>query len=412
MPRTSFSESVFVLLFCAVLAGCSPAEDTAETAADDEIKLRLEPVAMEALPGYDAPVPDGFAAAMERSCAPMMRRDPAAPYGPNALGGTAADWQPACQSLGQMPVRAWLEDHFQAYRVYDDQKADGLFTGYYEPLLNGSLTPSAEFSTPLYAKPDHLITANLGDFSEDLKGTTLFGKIDGQRFVPFDTRQDIDQGSLDGKVSELVWVDSAIDAFFLHIQGSGSVDLPDGTRIRVGYASQNGRAYYAIGRALIDRGILTRENVSLQSIRGWMEDNPDQATALMQMNPSYIFFHLIEGDGPLGAQGVALTPEVSLAVDRRLFPYGMPVWLDAEDPLQPDTRLQELMVAQDTGGAIRGAVRGDVFWGAGEMAAEKAGQMKSRGGYWVFLPKSIDIPEDYQYTPRPDPKWWERLKFW
>jgi membrane-bound lytic murein transglycosylase A len=408
-----------VLLLCAFLSGCALGlggkKDSAEK-NDSEAKLRLQPVPINSLTGYQPSPHQGFMEAFEKSCTAILAKPASASYGPNDLGGTVADWQPACQAVrlskGAMAPTNLLSNYFQAYRVYEDTDPEGLFTGYYEPLLQGSWEKSERYATPLYLKPETLISADLGAFSEDLKGKIVYGKVKDDRLIPFDSRADIEAGSLADQATELIWVDNPVEAFFLHIQGSGSVDLPDGQRIRVGYASQNGRAYYAIGRELIKREILTKENVSLQTIRAWLEANPEQAVEVMQLNPSYIFFHKVEGDGPLGAQGVALTPETSLAVDRRLIPYGTPVWLDAEDPLQPDARFRKLMVAQDTGGAIRGAVRGDVFWGSGDMAAEKAGRMKSKGGYWIFLPQTIEIPEKYRY----EQKFWTKIKdkliFW
>ena len=181
-------------------------------------------------------------------------------------------------------------------------------------------------------------------------------------------------------------MDSAADAFFLHIQGSGRIRLPDGSIMRVGYAGTNGHPYTAIGRELIARGAVPREKMSMQAIRGWLTANPADGARLMRTNKSYVFFRELTGDGPLGAQGVALTPERSLAVDRRLLPLGLPVWLDTAEP--DGTPFRRLMVAQDTGGAIRGAVRADVFWGPGARAADRAGKMKSPGRYWFLIPRA------------------------
>jgi len=181
-----------------------------------------------------------------------------------------------------------------------------------------------------------------------------------------------------------------VDAFFLHIQGSGRVELDDGRSLRVGYAAQNGHPYTAVGRVLIARGEVTREAMSMQAIRAWLDANPGEAQALMNENASYVFFNVIEGDGPLGAQGVALTVGRSLAVDRRFVPLSVPVWLDSVTP--DGARLQRLMIAQDTGGAIRGPVRGDVYWGHGDAAADIAGRMKSAGFAYLLLPHGLDVP--------------------
>jgi membrane-bound lytic murein transglycosylase A len=186
---------------------------------------------------------------------------------------------------------------------------------------------------------------------------------------------------------EIVWVDDPVDAFFLHIQGSGRVRMEDGSVIRLGYAGHNGHAYFAIGRELVRRGNMTVDQVSMQSIRAWMEIHSEQAADLMLLNPSYIFFKEIDGGGPIGAQGVILTPGRSLAVDRRYVPLGVPVWLDTADPLKPGKPWRRLMVAQDTGGAIKGIVRGDIFFGYGDTAAKQAGRMRQQGHVYLLLPR-------------------------
>ena len=193
---------------------------------------------------------------------------------------------------------------------------------------------------------------------------------------------------LSGKGLELVWVDDPVDAFFLQIQGSGLIRLPSGKILRVGYAGKNGQPYFAIGRDLVARGALTTENVSLQTIRAWLAANPAEAQAVMNKNQSYVFFRAITGAGPIGAQGVPLTAGHSLAVDRRYIPLGAPLWLDTADPLVPGAPLRRLVIAQDTGGAIKGVVRGDFFWGSGDRARNGAGKMKEPGRFYILLPRS------------------------
>jgi membrane-bound lytic murein transglycosylase A len=215
--------------------------------------------------------------------------------------------------------------------------------------------------------------------------------------VPFSDRATIDSGSIAHRGLELCWVDDAVDAFFLHIQGSGVVELDGGGVMRVGYAAQNGHAYTSIGRVLMDRGELPKEEVSMQSIRAWLGAHPDQAASILHENASYIFFHELTGEGPLGSLGVPLTAGRSLAVDRAFLPLGLPLWLDAEAPVafgDGTTELRRMVVAQDTGGAIKGPVRGDVFWGHGEEAAEVAGRMKHQGRLWLLLPKGFVPPEE------------------
>ena len=231
----------------------------------------------------------------------------------------------------------------------------------------------------------------LGDFRTDFAGERIAGRVVDGRLRPYPSRGDIVAGTLAGRGLEIAWVADPVDAFFLQIQGSGRLALPDGRIVRVGYDGQNGRPYTAIGRVLVEEGALAREAVSMQSIRAWLAAHPDRAEGVMNANSSYVFFRRLAGDGPIGAQGVALTPQRSIAVDPRFVPYSVPVWLDATAPT-PDggaAALRRLMIAQDTGGAIRGPVRGDVFWGAGEDAAAIAGRMNDRGRWWILLPRTL-----------------------
>ena len=299
------------------------------------VEPRLEPIAFSELDGWAL---DDFASALqafERSCGKIERIDPKTDWG---LAGKAVDWQRVCQELPAAgDSRRFFETHFVAHKVWLGKEREGLFTGYYEPLLFGARQPGGRYTIPIRQRPSDLITLNLGDFSEDLKGKRLAGRINGQKLVPYADRAAIDAGAIDDKSDTLLWVDDSIAKFFLQIQGSGQVQLAGGDVVRVGYAAQNGHAYRAIGRDLIERGELTRENVSLQSIRQWLLDHPDQADELMHKNASYVFFRELSElngeSGPLGSQNVPLEPERSLAVDRKFWPMGMPIWLDVPAPL-------------------------------------------------------------------------------
>ncbi len=376
------------------------------------------PVEVASLPGWSAD--DVFEAlpALLRSCDRVLAQPADRPLNPVDLGGTPGGWRPFCGALrglggeaGREEVRAVIEREMLAVPLAraDEEAAGGrpgegsgwsrrigLFTGYFEPLLHGSRRRSERYSVPLYTQPSDLVMVDLGRFRDDLRGRRVAGRVRGGSLEPYDDREAIASGSLAGRGLELIWVDDAIDAFFLHIQGSGRVVLDDGTVFRVGYAAQNGHPYHAIGRTLVDWGELTLEEVSLQSIDAWLREHPDRADEVMATNDSYVFFREIRGEGPIGAQGVVLTPERSLAVDRQHVPLGVPVWLDAMVPAAaadaPDDRRQWLLVAQDTGGAIRGAVRGDVFWGAGERARAIAGRMAHRGRYWALVPRGLASP--------------------
>ncbi len=274
-------------------------------------------------------------------------------------------------------------------KPYGNKITTGLFTGYYEAALKGSRTKSGPYKFPLYARPSDLVMVQLGDFRDDLKGRRIAGRVMDGKLKPYENRAQIVNGNWPHNDKVLVWVDNAVDAFFVQIQGSGMVELPDGATMRIGYAGQNGHPYYAIGRELIKRGAVAKDRISMQTIREWLTLNPYEADEIMNTNKSYVFFQELTGEGPIGGEGVALTAERSLAIDRSLLSYGLPIWLalDAEEGNKTTPPWQRLMIAQDTGGAIRGIIRGDIFWGYGDKAEYMAGHMKRTGRYWVLLPK-------------------------
>jgi membrane-bound lytic murein transglycosylase A len=288
-------------------------------------------------------------------------------------------------------VRDFFEAFFQPYQVNNpDGSEQGLVTGYYEPLLHGARKRGGPFQTPLYRTPDDLLTIDLASVYPELKGMRLRGRLVGNKVLPYLSRAELMQSNaLNGK--ELLWVDDSIEAFFLQVQGSGRVQLADTKEtVRVAYADQNGYPYKSIGRYLVDKGELTLEQASAQSIKAWVVAHPAREQELLNANPSYVFFKeekvLDPSIGPKGSLGVPLTPQRSIAVDTQYIPLGVPVYLATTQP-NSDAELQRLMLAQDTGGAIRNAVRADFFWGFGSEAQDKAGKMKQRGMMWVLLPK-------------------------
>lgn len=362
---------------------------------------RFTRIAFGDLPGWDDDDQSAALGAFQISCRIILRRPVAAPLDRGGRFGTVGHWRDVCGAAVDLPLddagaaRAFFERHFNAWQVAKpDGDTNGLFTGYYEPELAGSLTPDARHDVPLYRLPEDLVVADLGAFDDALDGRRLVGRVADGRFAPYYDRAAIADGVLDGRGLELLWVDDPVDAFFLQIQGSGRVRLPDGRVLRVGYAGANGRPYRSIGKVLIDQGEMKPEEVSLQSLRAWLAAHPDRMVSILDQNPSYVFFRLLDDDGPLGAMGAVLSPGRSLAVDRSMLPLGAPVWLDASYPAGvgalSETPLRRLMIAQDTGGAIKGAVRGDVFWGPGDFAELVAGRMKERGSYAVLLPLAID----------------------
>jgi len=314
-------------------------------------------------------------------------------------------WRESCALAEQLPAagsaRTFFETYFLPYRVANaDGSVQGLATGYYEPLLRGSRSKDGPYRYPLYAAPDDLLIVDLGEINPELKHLRLRGRLDGRRVVPYYPRAEIERGlpALAGR--ELLWVDDAVDLFFLQVQGSGRVQLATGELVRVGYADQNGQPYKSIGRYLVEQGELKLEQASMQGIKAWGAANPQRLEALLNQNPSYVFFRELPAaasgqdsgaSGPVGALGVALTPERSIAIDPRYIPLGAPVFLATSRPnsAQP---LARLMLAQDTGGAIRGAVRADYFWGFGEAAGAQAGRMRQNARMWVLLPRNYPLP--------------------
>jgi len=346
-------------------------------------RLVLKPATFKDLPGWEEDALEEAVPVFLRSC--------------RVLTASPGDWQPACDAAVKVPAgdraaaRRFFEANFRPWSTLNPRIPVGLFTGYYEALLQGSRTRHGRFTVPLYGRPPELVMVDLGRFRDSLKGQRIAGlNVKGQ-LLPFPDRKAIDAGALAGRKLEIAWVNDPVGAFFLEVQGSGRIRMDDGRELRVGYAAQNGHPYTAIGRELIARHALTSKEVSMQTIRAWLEAHPDQAREVMERNASYVFFETTRGDAPLGAQGIPLTPGRSLAVDLTHHTLGTPIWLATTSPSakpgEPDRKLRRLLVAQDTGGAIRGPIRGDVFWGFGPDAEAIAGRMKNRGKMWVLLPK-------------------------
>jgi membrane-bound lytic murein transglycosylase A len=364
--------------------------------------LTLAAARFDELPGWTNSDPRSALEAFRRSCSEIQEKAADAPLGGVGYAGVVGDWGAACRQAEELrsadpqTARAFFESAFAPYRL-SDASSDGLFTGYYEPELSGSRTRHGPYQTPLYGVPPDLVAIDRDMFRDSLNapmgGEMMMAMM--MRFVPYPSRAEIVRNGLPGPA--LFYVDDPIDAFFLQVQGSGRILLDDGTVVRAAYAGQNGWPYTPIGAVLLERGELTREEVSLQSIRAWLEAHPDEAEAVLDANESYIFFSEQPiGDptlGALGAEGVPLTPRASLAVDRSVHALGVPVWLEGSAPDadsgQPDRPFDTLLVMQDTGGAIRGVVRGDVYWGYGAEAQSIAGRMKNPGRLTVLLPRAI-----------------------
>jgi membrane-bound lytic murein transglycosylase A len=336
-------------------------------------RFGIAPVGFERLSGW---AHDHISAAVPvflKSCARFLTRADAAPLDAAAASvdfGRVGDWRAPCEAAEALPPgddaasRRFFEASFTPFAVADDGTPEGLFTGYYEIELNGARHPHDRFQTPVYRKPP-----DLGPQPP--------------------TRGAIEDGALAGRGLELFWVDDPIDAFFLQIQGSGRIRLSGGGTVRIGYDGQNGHPYVPVGRLLIERGVIPRDKLTMPAIRSWMKQNPEAGAALRRENPSFVFFREIKSEGPIGSEGVALSAERSIAVDRAFVALGIPVWLEADERFAATDSVRRLMIAQDTGGAIKGPVRGDVFWGTGDAAGARAGVMNANGRYYLLLPRAV-----------------------
>lgn len=384
-------QSLLVSILLLALAACTtPQSETRPAPAQPPLSKpveTLQPSSFDRVPGWDMDDLRQAWPAFLASCQVLVKQ---------------ADWQEPCNigrdinSTDSRAVRNFFESFFVPYQVFNqDGTNTGLVTGYYEPLLRGARKRGGRYQTPLYGVPDDLLTIDLASVYPQLKGMRLRGRAVGNKVVPYWPRAELEKThALAGK--ELLWVDDPLEAFFLQVQGSGRVHLADGKEtVRIAYADQNGYPYQSIGRYLVDRGELKPEQASAQGIKTWAAAHPARRQELFDVNPSYVFFKeekiIDPAKGPKGALGVPLTPQRSIAVDTRFVPPGAPVFLATTQP-NSGVGLQRLMLAQDTGGAIKGAVRADFFWGLGAAAGENAGRMKQRGQMWVLWPKAGTVP--------------------
>lgn len=313
-----------------------------------------------------------------------------------------AVWKNACNAAAQLneqtaknpdssQIQQYFKQYFSVYKASNQDGTDtGMITGYYEPLLKGSRTKSAQYPNPLYAPPDDMITVELDSVFPELKFKRVRGRLVGNKLVPYYNRAEIEKENSPLRGREFIYIDDMIDVFFLQIQGSGLVQLENGEQVHVGYADQNGHPYNSIGRLLVERGELTLAQASMQGIKNWARSNLAKLRDLLNSNPSYVFFRELPAGlpGPLGALGVPILGERSVAIDPKFIPLGAPIFLSTTEP-NSTKPLKRMMMAQDTGGAIKGGVRADFFWGAGPEAGAKAGAMKQTGKIWVFLPREF-----------------------
>ena len=378
------------LLFLLLAAACSP-DNPAPPPASDRSSLGLDPVSFADLPGWNEDRAAEVLPALKRSCDRLLRLPTDRSIGHDGIAGTAADWYAPCAAAARVApgddagARALFETHFLPWQVSESGRAEGLITGYFEPEIAGSRQRGGRFTVPVLGRPNDLVTVDLGRFRPDWRGEQIVGRVEANRLMPYPSRAEIEAGAVDGRAPVLAWTDDPVAFAIMQIQGSGRIRFQDGSLLRFGVAASNGHKFVGLGALLRDEGVLDSTSGSMAGIRAWLKGHPDRAPALMARNPRYIFYALNPGEGPLGTEGVPLTPLRSVAVDPRFLPLGAPLWLDTTDP---DGRpLRRLVMAQDTGAAIKGAVRADLFWGGGEAAFLEAGRMKNPGRLILFLPQ-------------------------
>ena len=367
-----------------ILTACQDKETTAPTPSKPTGPMTGEALTWDKLPGWNLDQAQEAWPALLSNCLAMAKKE--------------ATWAAICQSAQTNPAtdaasaRAFVEQFFTPYQLFGENlKPEGLLTGYYEPLLQGSYEKTERFQYPIYSPPKDMLTIELAELFPELKDKRVRGRlVEGNRVVAYYDRSTIDGPNQPLAGQEIVWVDNKEDLFFLHIQGSGRVQLPDGKVVGVAYANQNGLPYVAIGKRLQEWGKLKPGTINMFSIKQWIRDNPTDADKLLNENPSYVFFSLKENidQGPVGSLGVPLTAGRSLAVDRKVIDLGSLMWVDTT---YPDTNqpLQRLMFAQDTGGAIKGDLRGDFFFGTGQQAETWAGHMKQKVRLYILKPKPL-----------------------
>lgn len=351
-------------------------EQTDDLIQEQPDNLRLTETTFDKLDGFETDQIKQALPALKRSCAVLEKR--------------YTRWREFCKKLNREnftadgELRSFIKKEMRVFAVNNSET--GLFTGYYEPEIEGSLVKTKEYTVPVYALPQDIVRIDLGKFNPKFKGEILFGKQDGKEIKPYLTRREIETGKVNFPAKIIAWVKEPAELFILQIQGSGILKLPDGKKIGIGYAGNNGHAFTGIGSVMAQRGLLKDGVYTMAEIKNWLIANPRQAQSLMHENPRYIFFKKTDRPGAVGSLGVPLTAGRSLAVDPAYVPLGSFLWLQTTAP--DGSALNRLVTAQDTGSAIKGAVRGDFFWGTGDKALKEAGRMKSRGVYFLLLPKS------------------------
>ncbi len=367
-------------------------------------QLTLKPTSFVNLPGWENDHQAAAFSALQNSCRTILATGETTPLGSEMIKISFQDWQPVCESalqlqnLSDIQARRFFEKWFKPYAVYAGNNPNGLFTGYYLPELTGTSKKTSRFNVPLYGPPNDLITADLTLFDPRWTGIILSGKVVNGRFLPYQTpRKAIDAGAIDGKANIIAWVDP-IDRFFLQVQGSGLLTVDGQKKLFIGYSGNNGSPYTSIGKILIERGELDKATMSMTKIREWLIAHPQQAQEVMEQDHSFVFFKILPRQQAIGTANLPLTAGRSLAIDRQFIPLNLPLWVDTTVPdqqTQQSIPLRQLFIAQDTGGAIKGIVRADLYWGEGESAEFLASRMREQGRYWLLLPRRTVLPSHH-----------------
>lgn len=339
--------------------------------------------------------------AFQHSCSEILKRDPDSAFSYLTQSRKTKDWQAICLAANKitspdsLTARQFFENWFEPYYVLNNLNSHGLFTGYYLPVLQASLHKDQVYSTPIYSLPRDLIRVNLGLFRPEFAGKYIVGQLNNNTLMPYPDRAAINNGAIKSSADVIAWDNNIIDLFYAQIQGCAIVQLPNHHQFIIDYAGDNGHQYTAIGKVLIENKTITKQDASLQTIRAWLLQHPYQVNDVLNNDASYVFFKILESGSPTGKEGVPLTPQGSLAIDNQYIPLGVPIWIDTVIPHNNPTinliPYQHLLIAQDVGGAIKGIIRGDIYWGAGDNAEFIAGHLKSPGEYWMLLPRKKNV---------------------
>ncbi len=377
---------ILILLF--LLVSCRGGEQEGVYAGKQKIELKKS--SFSDLKGWESDDFYLFDKALKSVCGAVVK-NPRQSLSSDYIEYSSTAYKTHCQKMMNISdkneLKRYIENNFEPYAVFADGRASGKFTSYYEANLRASYQKGGQYQYPIYGKPKDLVEINLRDFDASLPNQRLIGRVKNGKLVKYYTRTEIDNGQLDAPV--ILWGDDPVDIYIMQIQGAAVATLPNGEEVRVGYAENNGHKFKGIGSILLEKKLIKPNEASMPKIREWLKKNGDKAKANMLLNDRFIFHQIVKADGPLGAMGLPLFAGRALAVDRSYIPLGSIMWLETTAP--NGVPLNKMVMAEDVGAAIKGAVRGDYFWGHGEQALEQAGRMNAQGRYYILIPKGTEV---------------------